>query len=77
MAVGILTIYETGYLGDYKTLSNGNGFHLKDFLTESLVEGINGGLARAAFFGLGQGIEKLREGIWGAGKGGDRNVHFS
>ena len=43
----------------------GNGFHLKDFLTESLVEGVSGGLASAAFFGLGQGIEKLQEGIRG------------
>ena len=51
----------------------GNGFRLKDFLTESLVEGINGGLASAAFFGLGQGIEKLQEGIRGLGRadGGD------
>ena len=40
---------------------NQNGFSLKDFLKETLLGGITGGLTSAAFYGVGKGIEKLKE----------------
>lgn len=53
----------------YKTPQTRNGsggrkgFSLKDFIRETLIGGVTGGLASSAFYGAGKGIETLKNSI--------------